>query len=193
MQAVTARLSVTKRAIAVRDTKDTTERAKRSDSQSEPPQEAHQRAARELQPIENALNSDPARMPLFGDLIMRKPTLLLAELIGHSRHKVLRPRDSGLGGRNRVERIACTSHVWCSLTRAQGDPRRYPAPYSRACDLRRFPVETPHVSIYAGNPNAKSRCSVPGIPLFQPVAWQNRRVIRRELGEGCGKLIRQRL
>ncbi len=31
MQAVTARLSVTKRAIAVRDTKDTTERAKRSE------------------------------------------------------------------------------------------------------------------------------------------------------------------
>ena len=36
----------------------------------------------------------------------------------------------------------------------------------RACDLRRFPVETPHVSIYAGNPNAKSRGSRSWNPPF---------------------------
>ena len=154
MQAVAARCIVAKRATAVRDTKVATERATRSEKQSEPPQEAHQRAAREIQPMQDPLDHDAARVPLLGDLIMRKPALLLAELVGHSRHQVLRPRDSGLGGRNRVERIACTSHDWCSLSGVaiyEAFPRRNAAGQS-----------TPEI------PNAKSRCSVPGIRRFAP-------------------------
>ena len=75
--------------------------------------------------MQDALEHDAAGVPLLGDLIMRKPALLLAEFVGHSRHQVLRPHDLGLGGRNRVERIACTGHAWCSLSGA-GDTRRYP-------------------------------------------------------------------
>ena len=51
-----------------------------------------------------------ARVPLFGDVIMRKPTLMLAKVAGDRGDQVLRPGDVGLGGRNRVEHLAGTSH-----------------------------------------------------------------------------------
>ena len=86
--------------------------------QRDPAQEAHQGEAGEIEPVEDALDLEAAGVAFLGHLIMRKPTLLLAELIGHSRHEVLGPHDSGLGGRNRVEPIARTSHEWCSLKRA---------------------------------------------------------------------------
>jgi len=89
------------------------------EQQSEPPQDPHQSAAREIQPMQDALEHDAAGVPLLGDLIMRKPALLLAEFVGHSRHQMLRPHDLGLGGRNWVERIACTAHAWCSLLGAR--------------------------------------------------------------------------
>ena len=59
MQAVTARLSVTKRAIAVRDTKAATERAKRSEIKATRRKNAHQAPARELEPIDQLLKHDP--------------------------------------------------------------------------------------------------------------------------------------
>src|SRR3989337_401897 len=80
------------------------------------------------------LKHEPARMPLFGDAIMRKPALVLAEVVGHSRNEVFRPGNTGLGGRDRIERIACTSHEWCYLNLSAGDTRFSSRRlYSRAC------------------------------------------------------------
>src|SRR3972149_5847515 len=80
-------------------------------------------AVRGGEPMHEFLKYEPARMPFFGDAITRKPALVLAEVVGHSRNKVFRPGNTGLGGRDRIERIACTSHEWCSLTLSAGDTR----------------------------------------------------------------------
>ena len=103
------------------------------EKQSEPPQDPHQRALREIQPMQDPLDHDAARVPLLGDLIMRKPALLLAELVGHSRHQVLRPRDS----RPRRPQSGRAYRLHRS---------RLVLPLGRAI-LRRFPVETPLVSL----------------------------------------------
>ena len=125
MQAVAAPCIVVKRATAVADTKLATERATRRNSKASRRKTRISSAAREIQPMQDALEHDAAGVPLLGDLIMRKPALLLAEFVGHSRHQMLRPHDLGLGGRNWVERIACTAHAWCSLSGALGAfPRR---------------------------------------------------------------------
>jgi hypothetical protein len=43
-------------------------------------QHPHQALAPELELIEDPLQHDPARMPLFGDLVMREPALMLAQV-----------------------------------------------------------------------------------------------------------------
>ena len=96
--------------------------------QRNPPQEPHQAPARDFEPIDQLLKHDPAGVTLFGKLVMREPSLMLAEVVGHSGHERFRPGNVGFRGRDGVERLNCSRHRACSLERGAGDMRCLPAP-----------------------------------------------------------------
>ena len=83
--------------------------------QGHAPQPTRQAPAPDLEPIDDLADLGPPRAAPFGHAIMRQPAFLLAQIVGDRSNQMFRPGNAGLGGRNRVERIAGTSSRCCSL------------------------------------------------------------------------------
>jgi hypothetical protein len=73
-------------------------------------EQIYQAKPRKLQALDQPVQHDTARMALLGDLVMGYPTLVLVEIARDRGDQVARSRNIGLGGRDRVERLAGTSH-----------------------------------------------------------------------------------